>query len=527
MSARPGYYLLFIVNGTGCAFRRENRTRRSSRTGAAAPTGLAATPSSGLVSLVWSNVSGASGYKVYRSTTSGSYNFASPLATVPSPSYMDSAVTNGTTYYYMVRATNGTDGPSSNEASATPNSSVLRGTATFVRTDTTTQGNWMSKYGGQGHLIAGEIASMPSSAQVSTTGANMYVWEPNTTDARALQRPGNPIDRVASQLFSETFFTFDVRLSDGQPHWIALSCLDYDFGGREQTVDVVEAATGTRLDSRIITNFTGGTYLVWEVTGHVQIRVARELFIGPNGSVSGLFLGPASDPPVVTLTSPANGTSYAAPANISLNATATTATGTVSKVEFFQGTTKLGEDLTSPYSLSWSNVPARQRTVVTAKATTSGGATGVSAPAQVFVAGSTASASFVRIDTTTQGNWRATYGGEGFGVVGDTASYPPYAQVVTTGNTSYVWNTAPTDVRALQRAVGSGRVAATWVADADVRHRRERDGWPDASGRHLLHGLGFDPARAADRRGQRRHRCGARHAHDPGIQRRTVPWSGT
>ena len=55
-----------------------------------------------------------------------------------------------------------------------------------------------------------------------------------------------------------------------------LYCLDYDFGGREQTVDVVEAATGTRLDSRIITNFTGGTYLVWQVTGHVQIRVTRE-----------------------------------------------------------------------------------------------------------------------------------------------------------------------------------------------------------------------------------------------------------
>ena len=286
--------MLFVVNSTGVPSVAKIVRVGPPGPAPAAPAGLAATPSSGLVSLVWSNVSGASGYKVYRSTTSGSYNFTSPLATVPSPSYLDSAVTNGTTYYYTVRATNGTDSPSSNEASATPNSSVLRGTATFVRTDTTTQGNWMSKYGSDGNLIANEIASMPSYAQVSVTGASTYVWEPSTTDARALQRPGNPTERVASQLYSETHYTFDVRLADGQPHWIALYCLDYDFAGREQTVDILEAATGTRLDSRIITNFTGGTYLVWAVTGHVQIRVTKELSIGPNGTVSGLFIGPAS-----------------------------------------------------------------------------------------------------------------------------------------------------------------------------------------------------------------------------------------
>ena len=255
-----------------------------------------------------------------------------------------------------------------------------------------------------------------------------------------------------------------MRLADGQPHWIALYCLDYDFAGREQTVDILEAATGTRLDSRIITNFTGGTYLVWAVTGHVQIRVTKELSIGPNGTVSGLFIGPAADLPTVTLTSPVNGANFTAPATVALNATATTPTGTVSKVEFYQGSTKLGEDLTAPYSFSWTNVPAGAY-VLTARALTSGGATGVSAPAQILVAGGTATASFVRTDTTTKGNWRTAYGGEGFAVVGDTTNYPPYAQVVTTGNGSYVWDTSPTDVRALQRAVGSGRVAATWVAD--------------------------------------------------------------
>ena len=136
--------------------------------------------------------------------------------------------------------------------------------------------------------------------------------------------PAIPTERVASQLFSETHYTFDVRLADGQPHWIALYCLDYDFAGREQTVDILEAATGRVSTAGSSRTSRGGTYLVWDVTGHVQIRVTKELFIGPNGTVSGLFIGPASDSPTVTLTSPANGTNFAAPANVALNATATT-----------------------------------------------------------------------------------------------------------------------------------------------------------------------------------------------------------
>jgi len=50
------------------------------------------------------------------------------------------------------------------------------------------------------------------------------------------------------------------------------------------------------------------------------------------------------------------------------NANATDTDGTIAKVEFFQGTTKLGEDLTSPYSFAWASVPAGTYSL-TAKAT--------------------------------------------------------------------------------------------------------------------------------------------------------------
>jgi cellulose 1,4-beta-cellobiosidase len=63
--------------------------------------------------------------------------------------------------------------------------------------------------------------------------------------------------------------------------------------------------------------------------------------------------------PVVSLTSPSSGSTFTAPATVSLAATASAPGSTVSKVEFYRGgTTLLGTDTTSPYTFSWTNVAA-------------------------------------------------------------------------------------------------------------------------------------------------------------------------
>jgi gliding motility-associated-like protein len=74
-----------------------------------------------------------------------------------------------------------------------------------------------------------------------------------------------------------------------------------------------------------------------------------------------------NNPPIVSLTNPANNTKFSAGVAITINATAADSDGTVTKVEFFNGTTKLGEDLTSPYALTWINAPTGTN-VITAKA---------------------------------------------------------------------------------------------------------------------------------------------------------------
>ena len=76
----------------------------------------------------------------------------------------------------------------------------------------------------------------------------------------------------------------------------------------------------------------------------------------------------ANVPPTVNITSPANNTSFTTGSTVTINANATDSDGTIAKVEFFQGTTKLGEDLTSPYSFAWTSVPVGSY-FLTAKAT--------------------------------------------------------------------------------------------------------------------------------------------------------------
>ena len=84
----------------------------------AAVTGLTATGANAQVTLTWSASSGASGYYVKRSTTSGA---EAQIAAQAGMGYTDNSVTNGTKYFYTVAAYNSYGASAdSNEVSATP-----------------------------------------------------------------------------------------------------------------------------------------------------------------------------------------------------------------------------------------------------------------------------------------------------------------------------------------------------------------------------------------------------------------------
>jgi predicted phage tail protein len=89
-------------------------------------------------------------------------------------------------------------------------------------------------------------------------------------------------------------------------------------------------------------------------------------------------------PPTVSLTSPTDGQTYTAPASISLAVNVTAGSGTLTKVEYFRGSTLIGTATASPYSYTWTDVPAGSYTL-TAKATNSNGGATTSAARTITV----------------------------------------------------------------------------------------------------------------------------------------------
>lgn len=65
-----------------------------------------------------------------------------------------------------------------------------------------------------------------------------------------------------------------------------------------------------------------------------------------------------SIPPEVSIIAPTNGSVFSAQANVRIDAMANDADGNISRVEFLNGTTKLGESTSAPFSLTLNSLPA-------------------------------------------------------------------------------------------------------------------------------------------------------------------------
>ena len=95
-------------------------------------------------------------------------------------------------------------------------------------------------------------------------------------------------------------------------------------------------------------------------------------------------VAPANQAPTVALTGPAANTSFAVGQAISITATAADSDGTVARVDFYDGTTKIGEDTTSPYQFTWASASAGTHTL-SVRAIDNAGATATSGSLAVTV----------------------------------------------------------------------------------------------------------------------------------------------
>jgi hypothetical protein len=159
--------------------------------------------------------------------------------------------------------------------------------ATLVKTDTVTQGSWKGVYGANGVAIANDATRFPEYVEITVPSQNVSTWDGSTSAARALQKVAGP-DRIASCWWGWSSVVVDLNLTDGEPHEVAVYFLDGDSAARSQIVDVLDPVTGNVLDSRAISKFVNGQYLVWNMSGHVNIRLTR--VDGANAVLSGLFV---------------------------------------------------------------------------------------------------------------------------------------------------------------------------------------------------------------------------------------------
>lgn len=126
---------------------------------------------------------------------------------------------------------------------------------------------------------------------------------------------------------------------------------------------------------------------------HDQVARATATLIGLRNQLwnSGTCSGtPGNTPPTCSITFPTNNQNFpSSPSNITINVSSTDANGTVTKVEFYQGSTLLSTDLSQPYSFTWQGV-TQGSYILTARATDNANATTTSNVVNITVGTSTA-----------------------------------------------------------------------------------------------------------------------------------------
>jgi hypothetical protein len=248
----------------------------------------------------------------------------------------------------------------------------------------------------------GEDTTLPYSFVWSNVSAGTYVLSVRATDNRGGQAISQPLSVAMSPQSTNVapVVSLSVNSSLSAPATITLNANASDSDGTVSRVEFYNGTTRLGEDMTAPYSFTwsnagAGTYtftaratdnyLDQTVSAPVSVTVAAAQNSGVSPSQP-LTNQPtptiANQNPTVSLTI---NSSLSAPATVTLNAAASDSDGTIARVEFYQGTTRLGEDTTAPYSYTLLNVAAGTYTF-TARATDNRGGVTVSPGTTVTIA---------------------------------------------------------------------------------------------------------------------------------------------
>ncbi len=217
----------------------------------------------------------------------------------------------------------------------------------------------------------------------------------------ALNRPGTASSVTGSFAASNAF---DANLTTrweslyADPQWIYVDLgntynisrvkitWETAFGKDYQVQTSTDAASWSTIKT-----ITGNTTTVNDLTGltgsarYVRIYgTARATSYGYSILSMEVYGAGGNSSPNVSITAPANNASFIAPASINITADASDPGGSITQVQFYNGTNLLSTDTSSPYSYNWTNVPVGNYSLTT-KATDNDGSSTTSAAITVTV----------------------------------------------------------------------------------------------------------------------------------------------
>jgi hypothetical protein len=234
------------------------------------------------------------------------------------------------------------------------------------------------------NAAAGDLhlaASATSAIDRGTTTAAV------TNDWDGHLRPQGPAYDIGADEYGATSAGFE----------IAGRVVDGNTGAPMASVPVT--LSGAR--SQVVSTAAGGDFSFADLAGSVDYTVtpskANVAFSPASAFYSRMsasqtttdfqgFGQAGNQSPVVSMS--ANGSTFTAPASIVVSAVASDPDGTIARVEFYRDATLIGTDVASPYTATWSNVPAGTYSL-TAVATDDDGAATRSAAVSVTVTGGT------------------------------------------------------------------------------------------------------------------------------------------
>lgn len=143
-----------------------------------APANLLATAGDAQVNLSWNSASTADTYSVHRSTTAGG-PYATIATGLTATTHVDTTVSNGTTYFYVVSGVNEAgEGPDSNQASATPQAPTAPAAPTGVTATSPTKKkitiSWNAVSGAASYTIKRSTTNGGPYASVGTTTSTSF-----------------------------------------------------------------------------------------------------------------------------------------------------------------------------------------------------------------------------------------------------------------------------------------------------------------------------------------------------------------